>query len=157
MSISATLGLIGVAKKAGVVDRLKGINPFKRKEPNAGSKSLIDALDNYEKISTSLAASLEGEITKMLANGASDADIAVFLDERSYKKGGTHMMESWKWDILKKWLDDTRSLLQSQNYSSGTAENDGNPVKGSFSLRSINPLYLIGAAVIGWFAFRGKK
>lgn len=116
--LSGIIGGANVARKAGL--DFKGITSGigglfgGGNEPNAGNESFVDALDNYEKISTSRARLLQNEIAQAVRAGANDRRVGQLIASA----GGysvNDVMGSWKWKIITRFVDDIRA--QEQNRS----------------------------------------
>lgn len=157
MAIVSTIGT-----GLGVIDRIAGgrlggvvdsINPFKKSEPNAGSSSFVDALDNYEKISTSKARSILPEFTSLIAQGANDSQLAEFIAKAGGEPGnGAGYRGSWKWQIVQEWIDKTRSIQDSDNtgrVNSGAESSGGSIIPGSVNMGGINTGLIFGGLALG--------
>lgn len=146
-AIDSVLG----GRLGGVVD---SINPFKRSEPNAGSSSFVDAIDNYEKISTSKARSILPKFTNKIAAGATDFQLAEFIASAAGEPGkGSAYKSSWKWEILQNWIDQSRSIQdeQRENNTSFLPGSGGESAGGSGG-GGFNKGYLIGGAIVSILA-----
>lgn len=90
-----------------------------RSNPNKGSANLVDALDNYEAMSTSMAQRIAPEVIKRRVNGQSAYQIAQYIATQAGERERTaSWMSSYKWDILWPMIEQAArdaKELQSQN------------------------------------------
>ena len=143
-------GAVGIGKTLGVnFGGIFGGSP----EKNAGSSSFVDALDNYESMPNSTARRIVPAVTQLIANGAGNAKIAEYLAAKGGEKGnGSGWKNSWKWDIVQKWIDKSRALQATENkqaQSTGISQPAGKLIPGK-----INPMYLFIAGAALLFGFK---
>lgn len=148
---------LGIIKSTGVVGKIGDL--FGRgSEPNAGSSNFVDALDNYEKIPTSKARSIESEFTNLIASGASDDRLAEYLARAGGEPGkGQAYKNSFKWKFVQSWIDQTRSMVNNPRttYGGNGQSVPSAPATGG-NLTTQNPMvWLFGLALLiaGFFAF----
>lgn len=148
-AIAAGKGVLEVGKKLGIKLPFGG----KGKEPNAGSSSFVDALDNYESMPNSVARAIVGDVTNMIANGASDYELATFIATKGGEPNNANgWMSSWKWKMVQDWIDKTRAMQSTKIPQLPGINNES----GSSHMLLIGGggLLLLG---VGFLALRGKK
>lgn len=119
--------------------------------PNKGSKNLVDAIDNYEKISTRKAKNMRDGVVQMIASGASYNKIAEFINEKAGNPYSVNdIMNSYKWDIIKPMIDAIRKeaakAIKEQKKNKTPAPNTANKTKAGGGNITI---FLVAAAILG--------
>lgn len=114
-----TASLIASASRVTGFDPAKRVrnfakNIFGKKERNKGNASLVDALDNYEKVSSGLAREMEPIIIEMILTGASERQIADYIATQIGDKDGKGIYTSWKWDIVSDYINEISRLNPAQ-------------------------------------------
>lgn len=156
MAVGAVTGLVATGANALGIDlgsTGKRILSFLGggKEPNAGESSFIDAIDNYERISTSNARALLPEFTSRIAQGQPDYQLAQYLASQ----GGytvNDVISSWKWKIVKRWIDKTRQIQESQ--MSQASSKGADLSQAGSSARMGSPFFVIILIIITVFYFQ---
>lgn len=142
MAIFTTIaGGATLANKAGI--NLSGVKNFVGgffgggSEPNAGTEDFLDALDNYEGISTNRARTLQTEIENLIRSGASDRRIGQAVTSAGGYSNVNDVMSSWKWRIVQGFIDQARMNLKS---SSGPVSLPGSQSMAGTNSGFSNPL-----------------
>lgn len=139
--------VVAVTKGAAIVDGAKNVfNSIFGGKPdkNYSSNSLIDAIANYEKISSSAASSIVDQMVQLKVQGASRNQIAQVLAS----KGGysvNDVVNSRKWPIVEGWLNQAASqVIASQSQPGRTPQ----PSNASFGLSLKDPKVLVGGIIL---------
>lgn len=142
---------------AGAITTVKAItdaigikikNPFKGSNPNKGNSSLVDAIDNYEGISSTRAKSMESQIVNLINSGASETKIAgVLASAGGYST--QEVLNSYKWDYMRNQIQKIRS--QSANYSTAVTPSVFQQPKGLTD--PSNPFLYVALAAAGLAGF----
>lgn len=162
MAIFTTIAAgAGAAKATGI--NFSGVKNFVggifggSKSPNYGTSDFVDALDNYEAVSTKRAFEMQGEIEQLLRRGGSDRQVGQIIANEYGESNPSGVMSSRKWPIVKNFLDQARQNIRSAGSSGASAAmmQTGQAGSGSAGLGLFRSPVIWGAiGLIGFLLLR---
>lgn len=168
MAAAATLSVLAAgAQKLGIGGKIKGLFGG-GSNPNKGNSSLVDALDNYEAMSTTKAEMIAPTVRQMVERGASDREVALYISgEAGERSRVDSWMSSYKWRYVKSQVQQIRTASQYSRTSTGiTTPKTRQVTDKSFSetagdlFRLDNPFLYVFIGTLGlggFFAYKNLK